>query len=205
MARVRLLALLREADVGGREMTWPESGEATTTVPGVTAGGGTGESALKSGWMFEESMVGVTGRLLCGLPKNAGVATVRSGVGGSSGSMAGSDMGKCPLRAFAGDTGRLPGIGSSRVPLNGVSALVGDVVDCITVSRVCSSTVDVSQDSKPSFCALVRPDRSDWKLADSRRDDEPRPIKFVREVMGRTACWSEARTELQTELLGLLE
>jgi hypothetical protein len=33
------------------EMSWPELGAATTTVPGVTLGGGVGESDRKSGWM----------------------------------------------------------------------------------------------------------------------------------------------------------
>jgi hypothetical protein len=34
------------------EMTFPAFGAATTTVPGVALGGGTGESDRKRGWMW---------------------------------------------------------------------------------------------------------------------------------------------------------
>lgn len=42
-ARLRMLFL--------SEMTWPALGEATSIVPGVTAGGGVGESVRNRGWM----------------------------------------------------------------------------------------------------------------------------------------------------------
>lgn len=48
-----------------------------------------------------------------------------------------------PSRRRAGDAGRLPGIVSSAVPREGA--------DCITASRACASTLEVSHVSKASW------------------------------------------------------
>jgi len=50
---LRRLRLLIERMLARSEMTWPAPGAAVTIVPGVAAGGGMGESVLKSGWICD--------------------------------------------------------------------------------------------------------------------------------------------------------
>lgn len=164
-----------------------------TTVPGVAAGGGCGLSERKRGWTFASSMfVGVLGREECGLL----VMKAGAGAGRSSRSNAGLE-GKGPSRARAGETGRLPGIGSRRVPRPGANGR-SESCPCVAISRACWSTLDVSQASKPSewvmeFVRVVFPE---WKLPDSRKE-EALDRSLVRDVMGRTTCWKDDLQELR--------
>lgn len=87
-------------------------------VPGVAAGGGTGLSERNNGWMWASLTAGLGGRDISG-----------HNLGGMGRPVSGpsSTAGNGPSSARAGETGRLPGIGSSAVPRPGA---------CKTASRV---------------------------------------------------------------------
>lgn len=108
---VRLFDRMRLNGRAGQAMAWFERGLAMMLVPGVAAGGGVGLSVLKRGWMCASLTAGLGGREMSGIIFGGGAS--------SSSSSSGSSERKGPSRARAGEFGRLPGIGSSVVPLEG--------------------------------------------------------------------------------------
>jgi len=136
--RVRLDAL------EGARITWLLKGEAVTTVPGVVVGGGTGLSVRKSGWMWDSDICGSLG-LRVGVPALCADTTenavggrcscdrIERAVGGLSDSCSCEwsccwDIENSPSRVLAGLTGRLPGMGSSAVPLVGTARWIVSLI-----------------------------------------------------------------------------
>jgi hypothetical protein len=124
--------------------TWPAKGEAVITVPGDAIGGGTGLSDRKRGWI-NAWLALLSGRV--GGRENRSELVSDDGEwtgewAGDSGSRTSSSStsGKGPLRGFAGETGRLPGIVSRR----GIADRGRKRPSSI------SSTADVSHVSNPS-------------------------------------------------------
>jgi len=103
-------------------------------VPNVAKGAGSGVALLKSGWMCASLTTGLGGRETSGIILGGGV---RSSISSSDGSET-----KGPSSARAGEFGRLPGIGSNVVPLEGTVS--------VTTSRAGRQTLLVSQLSKGS-------------------------------------------------------
>jgi hypothetical protein len=60
LARLSDLILLNEREFEGK--TWPPSGDATTIVPALVAGGGVGLSDRKRGWIWASAIVGLVER-----------------------------------------------------------------------------------------------------------------------------------------------
>ncbi len=161
-------------------MTWPAIGAAVTTVPGVGVGGGVGLFVRKSGWIWhssDEDLWRLNGRV------KFGVLYV-------------GDCGrKGPSSAFAGDSGRLPGIGSRPDPADGG-------VDCKTASRICGPTAEVSQLSKLfSRATWLRDKLSKDERLESRVTELWRGRSLVSEDVGRTTPESEDRRELMASRL----
>jgi hypothetical protein len=184
-------------------------------------GGGMGLSVRKRGWMCDSDRLGladapsvgvllrfevmenaVGGRWICESTERD-----ESDVGGRSvnRSLDGNECndgcdserpGKGPSSALAGLTGRLPGIGSSAVPLVGTARC--------TVSLNCWSMLEVSQLSKASAGAgMVMEWASEIPLWVEDLDTELRgPSSFCLEFDGRTAWWidsSESRHDARRE------
>ena len=117
-------------------MTCPLLGAAMIMVAGGTLGGGCGLSTRNSGCICDSSPVGVDGRdavVYCGRGGSMSLGGREEGLDNES------ERGNGPSRPKAGDCDRLPGIGSSL--LEGTFLMV---------SRVCESTLEVSQLSNPS-------------------------------------------------------
>ena len=82
--------------------------------------------------------------------------------------------------------GRLPGIGSS-----GRRAVV-----CMTASRLCESTLEVSQESNPSpWLKLSMDDRIECESLTSGALDDRKVSSLVFEAIGRTTCWTDDRRD----------
>lgn len=117
---------------------------------------------------------GLGGRDVSGISLGGGAS--------SSTSSSGNSERKGPSSARAGEFGRLPGIGSKVVPLDGA---------------VCTIASLVSQLSKPSEWETLSTDcESEYMLLESRLNDG-RLIKVVREVTGCTTCRSDSRNDLR--------
>lgn len=93
-----------------------------------------GLSLLKSGWMCASLTTGLGGREVSG--------TIFGGGGSAGGSGSSDGSGKGPSNARAGETGRLPGMGSKTLPREGAVP--------ITASLATGSTLLVSHVSNPS-------------------------------------------------------
>jgi len=155
------------------------------TVPGEANGGGIGLSGRKSGWMCDWFVLGrrrggrgnAEGELVLGPGEVTGESAGEAGSGVASG--VDGLCGKGPSRGFAGETGRLPGIGSSLL----------HVVFCTSWLGATSSTAEVSQVSKPSLWCVVSKDvgLSDGTLGMSVDAKEFLNSSLVLEVMGRRA------------------
>lgn len=176
-------------------ITWPARGDAVTVVPTEGVGGGVGECERNKGWMCDSWLElarrsgGGTCRLLTDSVSDmtrVGDCMGESGRGSFSSEAVDSWSGKGPSRGLAGETGRLPGMGS-RVfffLLRG-----GLVTKGLTNS--CCSTEDVSQVSNPSPRHEISSEsvsRGVTKLPESRGVGPWASMSFVREVMGRMTC-----------------
>lgn len=84
-------------------------------VPGVATGGGVGLSVRNRGWMWASLTAGLGGRDVSGI-------ILGGGTNPPSSSSSSSAEGNGPSNTRAGDAGRLPGIGSRVVPLDGPDA-----------------------------------------------------------------------------------
>lgn len=173
-------------------MTWPANGEAVTTVPIEGVGGGVGECERKSGWMCDSWFElarrrgGGTARLFVeplSEDMRMGDCMGESGRGILSAGAGSSMSGKGPSRGLAGETGRLPGMGS-----RDFLPRVGFVTNGLM--KPCS-TEEVSQLSNPSPRQKISRELLSWlttKLPESLGVLACVSISFVREVIGRIAC-----------------
>lgn len=181
VGRLSLRILFRDRMLCRGVMICPALGEAVTTVPGVAAGGGVGESDRNKGWMCSSLVDGCSVNVVRTLLMDeAGLKLWLRGRRGGSQSAVLAGLGVRLARGLAGMVSKKPDL-----PKGGDDA-------SSTVCRLCASTDEVSQQSKASS-PLVR---QAFESNDAGRRFSLSDNNLVLDVMGRIACDREELTEV---------